>query len=125
MIFPVFFLLDVTILTVLLNKHDSSHKCLLHSAALPLSSASHRGDTGLIPGQFKVRYVVNKWQWESVIPPMAPSCSHEGTVSIPINSYGLCGGQSDDGRCFSERLCFCCVWFHGGVARVGEWLQPP
>ena len=32
----------------------------LHSAALPLSSASHRKDTGLIPGQFQVRYVVDK-----------------------------------------------------------------
>jgi len=86
---------------VLLNEHDSSNKCLLHSAALPLSTASHRGDTGLIPSQFQVRYVVNKWQWESVIPLMASACSHGGSGSIPVSSCGLCSGQSDDGRCFS------------------------
>jgi len=81
-------------------------KCILHSAALLLSSASHCGDTGLIPGQFKVRYVVDKWQWESVIPPVAPASSHGSSGSILASSCGLCGGQSDDGKCVSECLCF-------------------
>ena len=120
MIFLLIFLLfDVTILTVSLNKHDNSNKCVctlqpclcrrpLTAETLVRSQANLKCDMWWTRGNERVSF----HQW--------PQPVHtEVQVRSPSSSGGICSGQSDDGRWFYECLCFLLsVWFHGNIVRV-------
>ena len=56
-----------------------------------------------------------------------PQAVHkEVQVRSPSSSCWISDGHSDKDRWFCEWLyLLLSVWFHRGVARVGEWLQPP